>query len=98
MPAALVDVSRPAPRATVQLAAVRLPALDKLVRPVAHALLPGARLERSRVRLQAFRDLAHAPSASEVGAEPRPPVVNDVGVGVVEAGQHARARQADPAR
>src|SRR5258708_14514709 len=98
MPTALVDEGRPPAGPPVQPAPMRLSAFDQLVGAVTHALLPRPRLERSSVRLQAFCDLAHAANTSEVRAEPGQPVVDDVRVGVVEAGQDAGARQVDHTR
>ena len=74
-----------------------LPALGQLVGPVAHALQPLARLQPGRVLLQALQDVVDATRAGEVGGEPGQPVIDDVRVGVVEAGQDGGALQVDDA-
>jgi len=95
---ALVDEGRPAARTTIQLEAVWVPAFGQLIRAITHALQPLTGLERSRARLQPFGDLADAPRASQVGAEPGQPVIDDMRVRIVEAGQHARTPKVDHSR
>jgi hypothetical protein len=60
----------------------------ELIRSVAHSLLPFAWRKGSRVRLQSLRYLGHASRSTEVGAEPGEAVINDVGVSVIEPGEH----------
>ena len=97
MPATLIDERRPPACSSIKLAAVRLAAFGELVGAISHALLPFTGPERARVCLQPFGDLGRASGPAQVGAEPGQPVIDDVGVGVVEAGQHGRAGQVDHA-
>ena len=87
----LVDERRPAARDAVELRPVRLAALCQLVGPVAHSLLPVPGLQLGAVGLQPVEDVVDASGAGQVGREAGQAVVDDVGVRVVEAGQHGRS-------
>ena len=72
-----------------------LPALDQLVGPVAHALLPLARLEAPGVIPEPVEDVVDAGCPAQVGAESRQAVIDDVRVRVVETGKDGCAGQVD---
>jgi hypothetical protein len=87
VPATLVDERWPPSCHPVQLAPVRMTALGELIGPIAHPLLPLAGLEQAGVLLQPPCDLGHVACAAKVGPESGQPVVHNVRVRVVEAGQ-----------
>jgi hypothetical protein len=95
MAAPLVNECRPSARHAVELRAVGLTALGQLVGPVAHALLPVARLQLAAVRLQPLEDVVNAVGACQIRCETGEPVVDDVRVRVVEPRERGRSLEVD---
>jgi hypothetical protein len=92
---ALVDEGGALTGHAIQLGPVRLAKLGQLVGAVSHAVLPVERLQALGVLLEAVEDVVDASNPAQVGRKSGQPVVDDVGVGVIEPGQDRRPGEVD---